>query len=312
MNERHQIALKLILVHIILPAGLIFAFIFVSGDAYLFFFITQTYLCILLLSGYWEFFSNPFKVLFFLILESVMLLILLCKIGSSLNPHLNIVMVCILALIQTYLTVTLARIIVTIFKREKNAFEIVFPLRNGRYLITDGGNSKISRLMNYHYHSRVHRKNKTNNSMLFATDIVKIGKADKRFLPKYNEEYPIFGENVYSPIEGIVIKAEKSIDDNPPFIGTYPYNTGNTVIIKRANHYYLLGHLKKGSITVSTGEMVKQGDLIGQIGNSGYSERPHLHMQLVESDSEDFWHGKGLCILFNGRNLFKNRVIEIA
>ena len=113
-------------------------------------------------------------------------------------------------------------------------------------------------------------------------------------------------------MDGKIIKVENTIDDNVPFIGTYPYNTGNTVVIKNANYYFLLGHLKKGSITVSNGKIVKAGDLIGQIGNSGYSERPHLHMQLIESDSENFWLGKGICIRVNGKNLFKNRVVEIA
>ena len=85
MDERNKIALKLILVHIVLPVGLIFIFFFVSNDAYLFLFIVQTYLCILFLSGYWEFFGSLFKNLFFGLLESALLLILLNKIVAPLK-----------------------------------------------------------------------------------------------------------------------------------------------------------------------------------------------------------------------------------
>ena len=311
MDERFKIALRLLLVQIILPIVLTISFLFISNDAYLFFLIVQTYLFILFLSGYWEFFSRVFKNIFLLFLEAILFIILFNKLINLSNANFNMVLVIIFALIQVYLFIVSAKIILVIFKKEKNSLEIKFPFKDGNYLITDGGNSKISWLMNYHFHSKVHRKNKTNNSMQFATDIVKIGTNKKRFLPKSNEEYSIFGEKVYCPMEGKVIKVENNIDDNEPFVGTYPYNTGNTVVIKNGNYYFLLGHLKRGSVLVSIGALVKEGDFIAQIGNSGYSERPHLHMQLIESDTENYWFGKGISIQFRGRNLFKNRIIKI-
>jgi hypothetical protein len=312
MNERNQIIIKLLLVQIILPLGLTIAFFVISNDAHLFFLITQTYLCILFLSGYWEFFSGLFKKLFFLSLEAILFIILFYKLATSSHSHFNIVLLFIFSFIQAYLFFALVKIIMVVSKKEKNSLEITFPLSNGKYLVTDGGNSKMSRLMNYHFYSPVHRKNKTNKSMQFAIDIVKIDSNKTTFLPTRNNEYPIFGEKVSCPLEGKVIQVENNIDDNEPFIGTYPYNTGNTLVIKIANYYLLLGHLKKGSITVSKGEIVKAGDFIGQIGNSGYSERPHLHMQLIESDSDNFWFGKGIPMTFKGKNLFKNRVIKIV
>jgi hypothetical protein len=311
MAERNLIALKLVLAHIIIPAGLTFAFYLILNVDYLLFAITQTYLCILFLTGYWEFFSSLFKKLFFLLVELILFIILINKFITSSNVNPNVLLVLILLSIQVCLTFLLFKIIIVIFKKEKKSLEIAFPLRDGRYLITDGGNSKISRLMNYHFYSPIHRKNKTNKSMQFAVDIVKLGSNRKKFLPKQNEAYPVFGEKVYCPIKGQIIKVENNIDDNVPFIGTYPYNTGNTVVIKNASKYFLLGHLKKGSILVSTGQLVNTGDLIGQIGNSGYSERPHLHMQLIESDSDNFWFGTGVSVQFKGRNLFKNRVVII-
>jgi hypothetical protein len=42
---------------------------------------------------------------------------------------------------------------------------------------------------------------------------------------------------------------------------------------------------------------------------SGYTERPHLHMQPIRSDSPDYWTGTGICTRYNKENLYKNRLI---
>ena len=312
MTERTQITLKLILSHIILPIGLVVYLFFITNDVYLFCTITQTVFFILYFAGYWEFFGLSFKRLFMASLELALLLIFIYKLLKPTNSHPNLILLLILSVVQAYLLIILVKIFIVIFRKDKVKLEITFPLKNGTYLITDGGNSKISRLMNYHYYSLIHRKNRTNNSMVYATDVVKIARSKGKFLPRRNEDYPIFGEKVYCPMPGEVIKVENNIDNNKPFIGKYPYNTGNTVVIRNGNFYFLLGHLKKGSISVGEGETVQQDDFIGQIGNSGFSERPHLHFQLIKSDSENYWSGKGICIQYQGKNLYKNRIIEVA
>jgi hypothetical protein len=216
----------------------------------------------------------------------------------------------LLVILQTYLFYELIKISIVILRPDKNYIEINFPLKNGLYLITDGGNSKISRFMNYHFYSPVHKKNGTNNSMKFATDIVKIDPSKKSFLPPDNEDYPIFEEEVYCPIAGSVIKVENGIEDNIPYCGNYPYNTGNTVVIKNNDYYFLIGHLKKGSIRVKLGDSVQQNDLIAMVGNSGYSERPHIHMQLISSQTDNYWKGVGVNISFQNKTLYKNRQIK--
>ncbi len=55
--------------------------------------------------------------------------------------------------------------------------------------------------------------------------------------------------------------------------------------------------------------MVLAGDLIAFAGNSGWTERPHLHMQLIRSDSPNFWFGMGVYIRYRNRNLYKNRIL---
>jgi murein DD-endopeptidase MepM/ murein hydrolase activator NlpD len=146
--------------------------------------------------------------------------------------------------------------------------------------------------------------------MKFATDIVKIDRSKKTFLPPDNEDYPIFEEEVYCPMAGSVIKVENGIEDNIPYSGNYPYNTGNMVVIKNNNYYFLIGHLKKGSIRVKLGDFVQQNDLIAKAGNSGYSERPHIHMQLISSQTDNYWKGLGVNISFQSKNLYKNRQMK--
>ena len=266
---------------------------------------------ILLLAGYWEFFGLRFKRIYVLTVTLILVTILLLKFFSFHPLEQNIYYTAFIWALQIYLLFQMIKILIVITKSDKGATEIEFPFKNGKYLITDGGNSRISRLMNYHYYSPVHKKNKTNKSMLYATDIVKLPGSNSNFFPPQNEDYPIFGEKVFSPLSGVVIKVVNDIPDNIPYSGNYPYNTGNTIVIKSDNRYLLLGHLKKESIKVSVGDNVNARDLIAEVGNSGYTERPHIHIQLIESATDNFWQGLGVSMRFDGKNLYKNRIVDI-
>ncbi len=47
----------------------------------------------------------------------------------------------------------------------------------------------------------------------------------------------------------------------------------------------MCAHLKPGSVRVKTGERIRAGDVLGRIGNSGNTDFPHLHFQLMDSRS---------------------------
>jgi hypothetical protein len=223
----------------------------------------------------------------------------------------NLYLIFFLAIIQIWILFLLIKIIIVIFRSEKGAVEIEFPFKQGSYLITDGGNSRMSRLMNYHFYSPVHKKKKTNLSMLFATDIIKVSNSAINYFPPLNEDYPIFGEKVFSPMSGLIVKVDNSFEDNVPYSGNYPYSTGNMIVIRQGNNYLILGHLKKDSIRVTAGNNLMEGDFIAEAGNSGYSERPHIHIQLINSLTDNYWTGTGISIQFKRKNLYKNRFIEV-
>ena len=311
MTKRIQLAIKLIVTHIALPVALIVLFFVTNIDAFLAFIMSQTILCIIYLAGYWEFFGQRFKYIFCAFIQIVMILLFFVKVTSVIIPEVNLYLFIFPVIIQFFLLNEIIRILIVMFQKDVSSVEIEFPFRHGEYLITDGGNSKTSRLMNYHYYSPVHKRNKTNNSMLFAADIVKVDKAYPSFLPDENGQYPVFGMNIYSPMDGVVVKVENNIQDNKPYSENYPYNTGNTVVIKKDNYFLLLGHLNFDSIIVRVGDHIKTNELIGRAGNSGWTERPHLHMQLIKSETDNYWMGIGVSIRYKNRNVYKNRYLKV-
>ena len=64
---------------------------------------------------------------------------------------------------------------------------------------------------------------------------------------------------------------------------------GNCVIIKHSNGYFTLyGHMAPGSLQVSEGDNVKQGQQIGTMGTTGNSTGNHLHFE-VRTGASTFW-----------------------
>jgi urea transporter len=95
------------------------------------------------------------------------------------------------------------------------------------------------------------------------------------------KDYYCFGQNVIAPADGSVVFAEDGIDDNIAGEINTVKNWGNTVIIKHAEGLFSkVCHLKKGSVSVKSGDNVHYRQLIGKVGNSGRSPYPHLHFQL--------------------------------
>lgn len=104
-------------------------------------------------------------------------------------------------------------------------------------------------------------------------------------------DYYCWGQEVYSPCDGIVVGAEDGYAENEktnlladmsnayknahyfdPEKDDIQSVAGNYVIIKYSeNVYAALCHLQTGSIQVSVGQMIKKGEVIGRVGHSGNS-----------------------------------------
>ena len=75
--------------------------------------------------------------------------------------------------------------------------------------------------------------------------------------------------------------------------GSVPQHCGNYVVIKHDNdEYSFYGHMIQHSVTVKKGMSVKQGDVLGRLGNVGFSGAPHLHFHLM--DGPELFEARGL------------------
>jgi murein DD-endopeptidase MepM/ murein hydrolase activator NlpD len=61
---------------------------------------------------------------------------------------------------------------------------------------------------------------------------------------------------------------------------------GNHVIIDMGNgHYAMYAHLATGTLKVKVGDTVTRGQVLGLLGNTGNSDSPHLHFQVMDRPS---------------------------
>ena len=80
------------------------------------------------------------------------------------------------------------------------------------------------------------------------------------------------GQPIYAPADGIVSVATKR--------GSY----GNLLILKHGKTYETrYAHLSGFPENIQPGVVVKRGQLVGYCGNSGLSEGPHLHYEILKN-----------------------------
>lgn len=92
------------------------------------------------------------------------------------------------------------------------------------------------------------------------------------------------GVNVLAAADGTVTATRDSMVDDRRMPGVTSKNAcGNAVMISHPNGYRTLYcHLKSGSVRVSKGDRVSQGQPLGMVGLSGRTTHPHLHMTLYK------------------------------
>jgi hypothetical protein len=128
----------------------------------------------------------------------------------------------------------------------------------------------------------------------FAIDWILIGDNGKFYEgdPAVPSNWYNYGKSVLAVADGTVIEALDELPDQPP--GTLPTPDtitlatvdGNHVILDLGNGVYAFyAHLKLGSVRVRKGDTVRMGDVLGELGNSGNTSAPHLHLHLMDRPS---------------------------
>lgn len=92
------------------------------------------------------------------------------------------------------------------------------------------------------------------------------------------------GLPVRSPAEGVVVFAGQM----PTSRGVHWWRLGNLVIVRNADRFItLFGHCAE--VRVRSGQRVRQGDVLGTVGNSGWSTSPHLHYEIRRKADDGQW-----------------------
>jgi len=185
-----------------------------------------------------------------------------------------------------------------------DAVELSFPLKDGEFCIVHGGSDVI---VNHHYNVSAQR---------YALDIIQlnnVGLNRNKAVPKILDDFNIYRTKVYSPCNGIVIEAVNQYPDLQLGLTDSEHLAGNYVLVAKeeTNVLVLLAHLKKDSIKVKAGDFVKTGQQLGEVGNSGNTSEPHLHIHALVNQSGDIlFSGQGIPMKFNGRFLIRNDVFS--
>lgn len=317
--SRVQLFISTKILNIVLPILILFGlFQFGKGnliDNVIYIFFVGNFIFLLFKTAPWEFTNYYIRyilALIYLIVAFRNLFIINTGIQGIFDIKVfTDVLILVPSLILVYLNISSVRA----SKKPEDCINLSFPFKDGKYIITDGGDGKISSLLNYHNKAQIHKNGKSNTSMRYATDIAKLNKFGftvKNVLTKKNKDYEVFNEKVYCPCEATVAEIVNGIEDNIPFSGKYPYNVGNRIILKIDNYYIVMGHLAKDSITVKVGDRVKSGQQLAIIGNSGLTPRPHLHMQVSKCEYGQYWQGKSVPIFFSELYYpIKNKIIKV-
>jgi len=128
----------------------------------------------------------------------------------------------------------------------------------------------------------------------FAIDWMCLGPDGKLFNndPKDNNSYYCYGAEVLAVADARVCDLKDGAEDNTGVSEranrkiTLDNIVGNYLTLDLGNgRYALYAHLQPGKFKVRIGDRVKAGQPLALLGNSGNSDGPHLHFQLMDANS---------------------------
>lgn len=180
-------------------------------------------------------------------------------------------------------------------KVRRDAIPVVSPVR-GRWVAV---NSPADKVPSHGVHSA---------GQTYAIDLVYWPDPEQTWqgvhrwpLMQRPREFPGFGQPVFAPSDGRVVKVRSGWRDHwsrnswPALAFAFVEGSlrellgpgallGNHVIVDLGDGTYAaLAHLKHGSVTVAAGETIEAGQQLAECGNSGNTTEPHLHFQLMDA-----------------------------
>lgn len=191
--------------------------------------------------------------------------------------------------------------------RADGALALAFPLRGADFVVMHGG---ASPLINHHFGQKAQR---------YALDIIALNGSGRRaagLMPDDLESYAIYGMDVLAPCAGTVVEAYGEAADTRVGGRDLEAPAGNYVAMTCHDHTVVLAHLAPGSLRVAAGDVLAQGTPVGQVGNSGNSTEPHLHIHAVAGRVRDYdallATATPTPMTFGGRFLVRNDIVRQA
>lgn len=111
------------------------------------------------------------------------------------------------------------------------------------------------------------------------------------------ESYAAYGGAVTAPAAGQVVAVRDGQPDQPIGRSDAQQPDGNSITLRLGDEQYvLLAHLRPGTIRVQAGQFVQVGQQLAEVGNSGNTSEPHVHLQAMTARRD----GKPLRLQFPG------------
>ena len=168
------------------------------------------------------------------------------------------------------------------------AIEVGSPLRGPGWVVANGCCNPI----NAHRGAGLSIDGTVHFAQRFAIDFVQLGQNGKIFNGPVDQlsSYDYFGAPEHSVSAGKVVRVRDGQPEQVP--GALPSGQtvqtadGNYVVVKiDPGHYAFYAHMQPGSPRVEVGDRVKEGEVLGLLGNTGNTDAPHLHFHIMDGPS---------------------------
>ncbi len=197
-----------------------------------------------------------------------------------------------------------------------DAIDLVFPMGDGVYFVANGGATQV---VNGHFLTLNPQTDRQRDyrGQSFAVDLVKLNRWGLRaagWRPTDPSAFVIFGETVFAPCAGTVIAVGDGMPDMPVPKPDTSALEGNHVVLDCGEYAVLLAHLRQNSLRVREGESVELRTPIGEVGNSGQTFEPHLHIhaQRLAPSSSPLLSGEPLFLRFGSHFPVRNDRFRVS
>lgn len=144
----------------------------------------------------------------------------------------------------------------------------------------------------------------------YGIDFLGIGRWGLRadgLQPASPTAYVIFEAPLHAPCSGKVLQAKDGEPDFDVPETDLVNRLGNHVILRCSDADIVMAHMREGSVLVAEGDAVTVGQPVGEVGNSGASGEPHLHIhaQTPAAPGAAAISGEPLAVRIDGRFLVR-------